>query len=104
MSETSQHIPCGHRWEASRVECETLPVLHVCNEQRDEHAYGVQGSQPVPLHACACGATLLGVASTLLPRLEPWQVAIVERLPPPADGPYRSEAYARWRGRRDPKG
>lgn len=61
--------PCGHRWWASRVEVETLPVLHVCNEPRHNHAaHGVLldpqgvlgGARSFPVHACSCGAVLLG--------------------------------------------
>ena len=61
---------CGHRWWASRVEVETSPVLHVCNEpwaNHQDHAVrvvphgeplGSHGS--VPVHRCACGAALAG--------------------------------------------
>jgi len=49
---------CGHRWEASRVETVTLPVLHVCADSRLEHPMGADGvGQPFPVHHCACGAT-----------------------------------------------
>ena len=71
---------CGHRWEASRVEVETLPVLHVCNEPRLEHAFASLLGQPVPWHACACGATLLG------PRADGLASGHAERLPPPPPG------------------
>ena len=40
--------PCEFRWEASRVDAETLPVQHVCNEP--EHHEGD--------HVCSCGARL----------------------------------------------
>lgn len=39
-------IPCEFRWYGSRVEAETLPVHHVCNEERLH-----EGD-----HVCSCGA------------------------------------------------
>ncbi len=39
-------IPCEYRWEASRPEVETLPVNHVCNQERLH----------VGVHRCSCGA------------------------------------------------
>ena len=49
-----EHAPphiCNHRWEASRIEAETLPVTHVCvrTEYNKEIHTGV--------HLCSCGAT-----------------------------------------------
>ena len=63
MDDAEDHV-CGHRWEASRVEVETLPVLHVCMELARGHVehvlvpgWGTGLPRPVPQHRCACGAT-----------------------------------------------
>ena len=70
---------CEHRWWASRVEVETLPVLHV----RAQPA-GHGGLQP---HRCSCGATAPapGPAGPLARPAEA-RPAAAPPAPPPAAG------------------
>jgi hypothetical protein len=62
-----QEVVCGHRWYASRVEVETPPVLHVCGEPAAMDRHAVGPGLVRRLHRCACGAVLVGDASTSSP-------------------------------------
>jgi hypothetical protein len=43
---------CSHRWMASRVEVETLPVQHVCVLAANWLTHFQAGA----VHVCSCGA------------------------------------------------